>query len=541
MLIGNTDLVELNNKGEDSITEDKLKDVLGRYALSESLLFFGTTSKLIFEFSTGKKSNYEILGLGGIRDSSSGAIITQFALGYLANLLIISRSNDWKSKPLVENGKNNLEILSNIYNNCLINRDRHGDRSIKNIKSLLIRLYQEQITIQFFYADLIARNYVIFCKIIKDNPRFNYLNETFLKINGISIEDYLYIGMSIFAIVVSQEPIFNIIQLTNSTATTNNNRLSKTNIDAFLKIRSVDYKKFREVDEEKNSSHIRLYTKTRYNPLIRYPVIKIQNPIRTKNYVVPNLPLYVRSVFDLFWHFDDYFVSISPGEQTGYRNIFGEIFELYIKQILEYIYGDNRVHGEIKYKTSKGEIKFLDFYIEVEDKIYIFEIKASRFRLPTLQRGLEDGLIDEEINKFIKPVLQIKDRFNDIQNHEELIMFRDKKLVPFIIFFDLPFVNDAKFYEEVLQRTDDGKETLRILEKFKINCLNISDLEKYAEHSDAVSLEKIFSEINKNPKVSGVSIESSKYPKNTREIFLIKQFNDFNDGVVNNLKLSQKK
>lgn len=538
MLIGNNDIVELNKKGFNGVTEEDIKTVLGRYSLGQGLWFLGTTSKLIYECWNGEKqTNYEVLGLGGIRNPSTGAIVTQFYLAYVANILIISRSNDWKSKQLIEAGKNNLEILSNVYHNCLLmhriyEEDSTPEEKAENVKSMLIRLYQEQLTLQFYYIDLIARNYVLFCKISKDSHSYDFIHETFKRVNGISIEDYFYIGLAIFALAITKEPLFMTSQLTEATVTDALGRLSPENVDAFLRIRSADYFKFREIDSQRNVNSSEWYTKTRYNPLNQRSIIKIQNPIRGRDYVIPSYPLYVKSTFDLFWYFDEYFSSISQSEQIKFRSAFGDMFEDYVEKLLKHIYGEDKVKGEIKYITPKGEVKFLDFYIEVENKIYVFEAKANRFRLPTLQVGLESVLIDDEIKKFTKPIIQIRDRFKDIDTYEELKFFRGKELVPFVIFFDIPFVNDPEFYEGVLSKTDLGKEVIQILADLNVNCCNINEFEKYAEHSDAVNLEDIFKEIRKNPKGTALISESLKYPHNLRELFLTKEFDEFKEQVM---------
>ena len=538
MLIGNSDIVELNKKGFNAVTEEDLRNILGRYALAESLWFLGTTSKLIYECWNGeKKTTYQVLGLGGIRNPATGAIVTQFYLAYIANIIITSRSNDWKSKHLIEAGKNNLEILSNVYNNCIFEYRRPGEQKtreekVAEVKSILIRKYQEQLTLQFYFIDLIARNYVLFCKIAKDNPSYLYLSETFKKNTGLSIEDYFYIGLAIFALTITKEPLFRTTQLTDATVTDAHGRLSVQNVEAFLKIRSSDYQEFRKIDELKNAGQTEGYTKTRYNPLNQRPIIKIQNPIRDRDYVVPNYPLLVKGIFDLFWYFDESFSAVSNSEQTKFRNTFGEVFEDYVKKIIEHIYGTNKVKGEIRYTTPKGEVKFLDFYVEVGNVIYIFEAKANRFRLPTLQTGLETKLIDDEIKKFTKPILQIRDRFNDIPIYSELEYFRGKTLIPFVIFFDIPFVNDPDFYQEVLSKTDAGKEVIKTIEELGINCCNIGEFEKYAEHSDAISFEDIFKEIKKNPKGTSLISESLKHPHNLRELFLTKEFDEFKEEIM---------
>ena len=55
---------------------------------------------------------------GAAYNDPSGVIITQFGLAYLANMLLISGSNDYKNKEISD--RQNLLTLMNIYSNDLV-------------------------------------------------------------------------------------------------------------------------------------------------------------------------------------------------------------------------------------------------------------------------------------------------------------------------------------------------------------------------------------------------------------------------------------
>src|SRR3990172_11908463 len=107
-----TDIAELGNRPEGSVSGKELMSVLRRYNLRDGLITLGKASHYIF--NSGDPNN---IGIVAHREPQTEIIISQFALAYLANLLLISGANDHKSKYIHE--KDNWLVLCNIYNNSL--------------------------------------------------------------------------------------------------------------------------------------------------------------------------------------------------------------------------------------------------------------------------------------------------------------------------------------------------------------------------------------------------------------------------------------
>jgi hypothetical protein len=79
--------------------------------------------------------------------------------------------------------------------------------------------------------------------------------------------------------------------------------LTEEKITKFLDILKADYKKFREEDLRANRDLEPIFTKTRFNPLLVYPVIEAdKKPPGDDPYIIPNITLYIRSSYGgIYW------------------------------------------------------------------------------------------------------------------------------------------------------------------------------------------------------------------------------------------------
>lgn len=90
-----SDIGKLHSKGEGSVTAEELKNLLRRYNLRDGLISLGQLSLFILNDQSENK-----IGTIAYRDPATTAIVTQFALAYLATTLITSGANDYKAKIL---------------------------------------------------------------------------------------------------------------------------------------------------------------------------------------------------------------------------------------------------------------------------------------------------------------------------------------------------------------------------------------------------------------------------------------------------------
>lgn len=485
VIIGNSDIVNLRKKGEGKVTEIQLKEVLQRYNLRDSLLALGGISAFIYNAHDSEK-----ISNSAYKEPGSGTIITQFALAYLANILIISGANDYNSKSLGD--KDNILILANMYFECLVQPELaqdYGEMDFAKFRSSMIRMHHEQMGSQFSPAILISRSIVLFIDLVnnRSDPKVGNLSNIFKENTGLDI--YECYVLSLAALGLSQKSILiSPKNLSISSKGRLSHILNYEKAKKFLDFLSADYESFRGADSLHNTNLDPLFTKTRFNPLSMFPVIRSNIDKGRDLYIVANLADFVsRAYAGIYWWFHKYFES--KGQQIAFRNYFGYVFQDYVGIILKGIYGDD-TKPEVLY--GKG-LKFFDWWLERDGKVYLFEVKANQFSLDTLRIAESKDIVNKEIKKLTGAISQMYRRINDIQKYPELNMFRDKKLVPIIVFLEIPFVS-TNFYEELLKKELSGMETrdgLNGLADFLYYCINIEDLEVFDSTENRLDLEDV--------------------------------------------------
>ncbi len=516
-----TDIAELGNRPEGSVSEKELMSVLRRYNLRDGLITLGKASHYIF--NSGDPNN---IGIVAHREPQTGIIITQFALAYLANLLLISKANDYKSKYLSK--KDNWLILCNIYNSSLIQPEITETYKITDedkLRSFMIRLHFEQMEYQFSPIYMMGRTVVIFNDLINKIPpgRFENLSIIFEKEISLSIYDYLRIAAAVAA-GSKRTATFNIQMFTNADIPQLKGVLIEEKINKFLKILKADYETIKKEDITFNQNLNPILTKTRFNPLLVYPIIETDAKHLGDPFVVPNISAYIRKAFGgIYWLFHRYFED--KGQQQEFRNYFGYVFQEYVGLILKGIYGKQNVHPELDY--PKG--KFVDWWVERGDKIYLFEAKANQFALQSKQTGDKDLIVKGEIKKIADATAQVFKRAHDIPKYNELSQFNNKKVLPCIVFMDMPLVSSLLYeswIKEALENIEKEKQ-LNGLKDFHIFLVNIEELELYDELIDKIELEDVFSIIKNNLSEGFLSVIQKAKGSKLRNLFLDETFKDF--------------
>lgn len=519
MLICESDISELNNK-EALVSEQELLSVLRRYNLRDALIACSKTSKIIFEYKGENK-----IGNAGIRDPESGLIITQFFSAYLANLMIISGSNDYKKKKLSD--KQNLSALCNIYNGKIETPEllREG-MDFEQFKSFFIRMYYEQMSgYQFDQVAIISRNLIFYLDILPQitvSDKLGDLQDVFFEENKITLQEYFILAFCVWAIAM-KDITFKVEQLTMAEIDSLKDVLQKT--DRFLNILGANYSSFRAADTEINRMFAGEYTKNRFNPLFVYPIIETQISEDAHKYVVPNFLAYIDKAFrGVFWWFNNYFEK--EGKAIDFRIFFGGIFEEYVKLILSTIYGEDNVNKLI---LKNGE-EFFDWYVIKEDKVYLFEAKAYQFNLMSKTTAEKESIIDVEIGKVAKAMKQVNKNVQKIGKNKELTMFEDKKVIPIIVALEMPFI-DTDLYDEWLLTKDIKKEEI-------VRTMNIEELEVYENGKNELELEDILDEARKDHHKNFITFMKEKGITCFRNTILEEKYQSFarsmSTGVVFN-------
>lgn len=491
-----TAIARLHQQPVNTVTEQDLRQLLRRYNLREGLLALGRTSFFIFSQS---KSDAAV-GKAVYRDPDTGVLVSQFCLAYLANLLIMSGTNDYR-KPLL--GKpDNIQSLCNTYGNCLIDPALGRSKVDEGwFKTLMVHMYYEQMPdFQYSVDSMMARAITLFRDIAPHvtRPTIEPLPEILQKKAGLNPMDYLRLGFAVFVAAGQHHgACLNIEYLTGTSSPQLAPFMTDDKVRSFLAMVAADYPTFRALDEHHNADLDPKLTKYRFNPLFAYPVIKTQ--LGDKPYVIPNVPIYLRKAYlGLYWWYHHYFEK--EGHTKDFRDYFGDVFQQYVGVILKEMYGAEAVQGEIVY-GGKAKQRFIDWTVERNGKLYLFEVKAFQFSLDSLRIATPEILRREIDTKVVDSVEQVFKRVQDIDRHDELRHFRGKELVPVIVFLDMPWISGNLFNDWIRESLANitKQKGLKGLEHFAPHLLNIDELEMYDAAIDNIELHEVFAQYKGDP------------------------------------------
>ena len=252
------------------------------------------------------------------------------------------------------------------------------------------------------------------------------------------------------------------------------------------------YQSFREIDKQLNKNLDPRYTKNRFNPLFIYPIIECDAKHYGDRYIVPNLTVFIYCIYaGLYWWFHRYFEQY--GFHKDFRQYFGDLYQEYAGLVLKEIFQGREVHGEVAYGNGQ---RFLDWWIDLDDKVYLFETKAYQLTLKERQTGMREAALKSVASKIAEAVAQICRRFKDIEKYDELAIFRNKKLVPFVLLYSIPFPFSPiyrSWIEDEL-KIIELRDNLPGLRDFfsSVFLLNIDELEAYDMAFGKIGLEEIF-------------------------------------------------
>lgn len=518
----------------NDISEQDIINVLKEYNLKESLIIIGNYSRYLFHHNT------DGFGQAGHCVKEFDIIITQFALAYVANILILSGANN-DGKKTFKDDPYSLLTLCNIYSNKLITPElliieKGGDLNRDSLISLMVRMWYEQMsTVQFSVIYLMTRNIAFFNILASQyKPKnFDYLSNIFLNENGITIDEFTKIGFGFFA-GSRDHSVFKASYLYSSVIEKMKLVYSEKKVNNFLKILSTDYSDFKNFDNAVNKSLNSIYTKNRFNPLFVWPFIR--EDLDGENvFIVPNVASFVYKTFGgIFWWFNNYFENLDDKRKLhlDYRDYFGSyIFEEYVGLILHGIYKKKTIYHEIAYEKEQN--KFTDWCVVDENKCYLFEAKACQFALLSKQTGDLNIIIENELKKVIEAIVELYKNVKDIDKFDELKFLRNKKIIPVIVFLEFPLISSNLYTEKIkaiLLEKDAGN--LSGIKDFEFYMLNIDELELFDCVKDKIYIEEVF-EIVKNQYEKGFTGELSKLNdgRTLRNEFLDKVYDDFGSSL----------
>jgi len=341
-------LLKLTQKGK--VSEDEFRSALKGYKLDEFLVVLGEISDKLFDRNFTEDNVWKKEKVGFIIHKPSKVFITDFAIEYIANILLISGSNNFKSESI--RNKDNIIGLFNIYHNSIV----QPTNKKKGIQPLLVPMYFQQLTSQQDIKAVFTRQWLIFKKsqeLIDEGKKID-LDSFLAKERGMSIIEYFKLCFLILAVILNKTR-FNFGALGNPTTSGLGDVLNKQKIVAILKQLSATQKEFIELDKKCNSQLGSEYTRSRYNPLWEKPIIVLKE----NDYVVPSLSAYIKgAIRGLYWIFENL-------KRKSFRDYFGILFEKYCGMIIQDIFGIENVRPGIRFGPPQllMAIRFLSAHL----------------------------------------------------------------------------------------------------------------------------------------------------------------------------------
>ncbi len=484
------------NKEELSLTEADLRHALGAYRLSDALLQLAEVSRKLH--SDTYPSEFARLGKTGVRHPV-GVFITDFAVSYLASIFLSSKSSDHTyKKKLLSSKQDNLLSLFYLYSNKL----QVPERTLKEkgLHTLLIPMYQEQITAQLDFEYMSARQWFLFSEATKNlKSSYKPIQDVFLQHTGLTIPEYIDLSFIFYAIAL-HNPHINLGSFPKTGTSWYDNLIQDEKIHAYLSLMSTDRQRFRKTYLKRNARLDARHTKNKFNPLLLKPIVRIQET----EYVIPSISSFKRACFDgVYWLLDNYYSNNPDLKSDTFRLFFGSLFEEYVRILLKDIYGTGLLESPIEYVNKGSSTQFFDAVVEFDKQVILFESKAIQLNLLASQTGY-DELVRAEIVKKVanKAIVQMYKRYREIDTEPSLKRFRNKEKIVVLVCYNLPF-GASNLYKSILD------EELIVLESsfpgissFKYYLLDLHDLETFSRARELLQLDQLLEKVANDPHTS---------------------------------------
>ena len=117
----------------------------------------------------------------------------------------------------------------------------------------------------------------------------------------------------------------------------------------------------------------------------------------------------------LYWLIRDYYLNNKMGQ--AYMNAFGEMFEDYFEELMIEYMPDDSWH-----KIETGKKKSADYYLEIENAVFLFELKSGLMRIGGRQQTPNIDQIDDFYRRnIVEAYEQLKNSAEDYQGTKPVI------------------------------------------------------------------------------------------------------------------------
>lgn len=176
--------------------------------------------------------------------------------------------------------------------------------------------------------------------------------------------------------------------------------LTKKNLRRVIEYYSTTYEEVRDSKLEKQI----FYSK---------PFVYTQ---KSKEYIMISMYLLQMVIADgLYWLIRDYYLNNKMGQ--AFMNAFGEMFEDYFEELMIEYMPDDSWH-----KIATKKKKSADYYLEIENAVFLFELKSGLMRIGGRQQTPNIDQIDDFYRRnIVEAYEQLKNSAKDYQGTKPVI------------------------------------------------------------------------------------------------------------------------
>lgn len=423
----------------------------------------------------------------------------------IVHFFIMSGANKYGKKTLTPYSKVNLMYLSDI-----VQELQHCDFEINEgtLLNHMCMYYKEQLLYQENFRENLCHNYLI------------YKEKYAQKIKDITGLDYdTYFRTSLVLTILSSrilEPSFNKKRIEEVLADFPEEYCTTASLIKLLDFLSTNIKNYKSQQ-----------ALSKYKDLIflqNKPVIK-EFVFNQETYFIPLPFLFLDKLFSgLYYTLQDSYNKI-----TAFRNEFGVVFEDYVGKIVKRDLDDYKILSDkdLPYVKNRSQSKFVDWVVYNDNIAYLIEVKASMLPLSNIYNTNINDFIERHI---IKDYNQMISHLKDVNKFKEFEFLRDKKIIPIIIYKDIPLLNTCLFKNAVIkyiEQTSNDTDLIDIVTNDKIYLFNIADFQLFWINKMNIQIFEIFEILESN---GGESIRSI-IEKHSESNFHIEQWSDIVDRM----------
>ena len=373
--------------------------------------------------------------------------ITQWGLFFIANRLILC-SNDGRSS--------NFEYQDLLQANQIFNELKEPLLEDGDLLGFMGRISHEQFWWQDRYMYNFSRNYIILVELhdkFKNEIKVD-LDKVFYENFNLTIKEFLITAFIIFA--KSQiNPYFTLEDLHDIQITELDTILKVAKINSFIKLVSASYSQIRELYYESNKMILPVvlpnFERYAFNPLLTYPLVKCDLSFNQSrhNLVVTNSVVFLKKFMDgVYWLLRDLY---SESNSRDFLQSFGDLFEIYVGEILKRYFGEHKVINLNDYRelktNNKKQSKIADWLIDIDDSILIFECKSQLLPMKVKQTFNKKFLDDWSIDAFQKGAKQLESTVQLLQKDQD---YQEKKFLKFIVFNEDLYLGENRIFKDLI-------------------------------------------------------------------------------------------